>query len=134
MQELRTEDFVCSARSVGARVLLDHSRLVEVRRSAEQEDPVLTFRVDRKPEEPGLLVSNTIRLTASLQKTCTVRQVTVTAPAEHPFFVYGVGWASLEPELSMERFALECRQLAPGDVCISLSSPSPPAAQHAKPS
>ena len=61
----------------------------------------------------------------------TVRQVTVTAPAEHPFFVYGVGWASLEPELSMERFALECRQLAPGDVCISLSSP--PAAQQAKP-
>jgi len=112
VQELRTEDFVCSARSVGARVLLDHSRLVEVRRSAEQGDPVLTFRVDRKPEEPGLLV-------------------TVTAPAEHPFFVYGVGWASLEPELSMERFALECRQLAPGDVCISLSSP--PAAQQAKP-
>ena len=71
MQELRTEDFVCSARSVGARVLLDHSRLVEVRRSAEQGDPVLTFRVDRKPEEPGLLVSNTIRLsTARSHKTC----------------------------------------------------------------
>lgn len=39
---------------------------------------------------------------------------------EHPFFVYGQGWASCNPEGSMQAFGLKCQRLQVGDVCISL--------------
>lgn len=39
---------------------------------------------------------------------------------EHPFFVYGQGWASCDPESSMQAFGLKCQRLQVGDVCISL--------------
>lgn len=39
---------------------------------------------------------------------------------EHPFFVYGQGWASCDPEGSAQAFGLKCQRLQVGDVCISL--------------
>jgi hypothetical protein len=39
---------------------------------------------------------------------------------EHPFFVYGQGWASCDPDGSMQAFGLKCQRLQVGDVCISL--------------
>lgn len=39
---------------------------------------------------------------------------------EHPFFVYGQGWASCNSEGSMQAFGLKCQRLQVGDVCISL--------------
>lgn len=39
---------------------------------------------------------------------------------EHPFFVYGQGWASCDTEGSMQAFGLKCQRLQVGDVCISL--------------
>lgn len=39
---------------------------------------------------------------------------------EHPFFVYGQGWASCNIEGSMQAFGLKCQRLQVGDVCISL--------------
>lgn len=39
---------------------------------------------------------------------------------EHPFFVYGQGWASCDIEGSMQAFGLKCQRLQVGDVCISL--------------
>lgn len=39
---------------------------------------------------------------------------------EHPFFVYGQGWASCNTEGSMQAFGLKCQRLQVGDVCISL--------------
>jgi Ataxin-1 and HBP1 module (AXH) len=39
---------------------------------------------------------------------------------EHPFFVYGQGWASCNPEGSQQLFGLKCQRLQVGDICISL--------------
>lgn len=48
-------------------------------------------------------------------------QVTVEATLEHPFFVFGQGWSSCDPERTMQRFGLRCQRLSVGDVCISLT-------------
>lgn len=48
-------------------------------------------------------------------------QADVEVTEEHPFFVYGNGWASYNPDLSMESFGLKCQKLQVGDVCISLT-------------
>lgn len=48
---------------------------------------------------------------------------------EHPFFVYGQGWASCDTDGSMQAFGLKCQRLQVGDVCISLKpreTKSPP--------
>ncbi|XP_078494891.1 ataxin-1 [Ciona intestinalis] len=49
-------------------------------------------------------------------------QITVEAPVEHPFFVYGKGWCSVAPEQSIQRYKLPCRPLSVGDICASLTS------------
>lgn len=38
----------------------------------------------------------------------------------HPYFVYGKGWASFNPETSMALFRLKCQLLEVGDVCLLL--------------
>lgn len=48
-------------------------------------------------------------------------KVTVEATLEHPFFVFGQGWSSCEPERSLHRYGLDCQRLSVGDVCISLT-------------
>lgn len=40
---------------------------------------------------------------------------------EHPYFVYGQGWASCDPDGSIRVFGLKCQRLQVGDVCISLT-------------
>lgn len=47
-------------------------------------------------------------------------QIDLEATLEHPFFVYGQGWASCNPEGSLQTFGLKCQRLQVGDVCISL--------------
>lgn len=39
---------------------------------------------------------------------------------EHPFFVYGRGWASYRPERTYQRYGLRVQRLQVGDVCVSL--------------
>lgn len=48
-------------------------------------------------------------------------QISTNANVEHPFFVYGKGWSSCHPKLTLHRYSLECQQLTVGDVCISLT-------------
>ena len=45
---------------------------------------------------------------------------TVETPGEHPFFVYGQGWSSCNPNRSLSRYGLQCHKLKEGDKCISL--------------
>ncbi len=47
--------------------------------------------------------------------------MTVEATLEHPFFVFGQGWSSCNPERTLQRFGLTCHSLSVGDVCISLT-------------
>lgn len=48
-------------------------------------------------------------------------QVEFESAEEHPYFVYGQGWASCNPEKTLAQYGLRCHQLQVGDVCISLS-------------
>ena len=48
-------------------------------------------------------------------------EITVEAPVEHPFLVYSKGWCSVNPEMSMQRYRLNCEPLVVGDVCASLT-------------
>ena len=48
-------------------------------------------------------------------------QVTVEATLEHPFFVFGQGWSSCQPDRTSHRYGLSCHRLSVGDVCISLT-------------
>ena len=43
------------------------------------------------------------------------------ATLEHPFFVFGQGWSSCQPDRTAHRFGLSCHRLSVGDVCISLT-------------
>lgn len=52
---------------------------------------------------------------------------------DHPFFVYGQGWASCNPELSMKMFGLKCQRLQVGDICISLTKREQPRQQQTPP-
>ncbi len=47
------------------------------------------------------------------------------ATVEHPFFVYGHGWASCNPDGSIQAFGLKCQRLRVGDVVISLTPREP---------
>lgn len=50
---------------------------------------------------------------------------------DHPFFVYGQGWASCNPDMSMQVFGLKCQRLQVGDICISLTKRTPTGANSA---
>lgn len=50
-----------------------------------------------------------------------LHQVTVEATLEHPFFVFGQGWSSCNPQQTLHRYGLQCHRLTVGDVCISLT-------------
>lgn len=52
---------------------------------------------------------------------------------EHPFFVYGQGWASCNPDRTFQCYNLKVYQLQVGDVLISLTpreNPPPPPPQQ----
>lgn len=38
---------------------------------------------------------------------------------QQPFYVYGHGWASCNPDASMQAYELHCKKLQVGDVCMS---------------
>ncbi len=87
-------------------------------------------RLDRRPpavSDTSGAAASSVLLTFSVGRSCV--QVRVEAALEHPFFVFGRGWASCAPELSRARYQLNCRPLEVGDVCISLTHklmPPPP--------
>jgi len=112
VEDLETSDFISSAET-SSDVNLEQSTLV---------------RLD----------TDTINNTASLAFCVGAEklQVSVSAGLEHPFFVFGRGWSSCSPSLSMARYHLLCNQLSVGDVCISLTHlpPSLPSYQNPPPS
>ncbi|KAL0271317.1 UNVERIFIED_CONTAM: hypothetical protein PYX00_008444 [Menopon gallinae] len=49
------------------------------------------------------------------------KTIEIESTLEHPYFVYGQGWASCSPERTMNYYGLQCHRLQVGDICISLS-------------
>lgn len=48
-------------------------------------------------------------------------QVEVESSLEHPYFVYGQGWASCNPERTLQIYGLKVHHLQVGDILISLT-------------
>ncbi|CRK91175.1 CLUMA_CG004860, isoform A [Clunio marinus] len=96
VEELRTEDFVMSAEKSLDLQLAD-STVVKILSSNNSNCVMITFSYDNNRSK-----------------------VDIEAKLEHPFFVYGQGWASCNPEGSLTAFGLNCQRLQVGDVCISL--------------
>ncbi|XP_067004337.2 ataxin-1 [Anabrus simplex] len=97
VEDMRTEDFVSSAEKSPA-LRLDPSTVVRI----EQDE-----------------TRGTATLTLSYGETRT--QVEFESSLEHPFFVYGQGWASCSPERTLQCYGLKCHRLQVGDICISLT-------------
>ncbi|XP_075979259.1 ataxin 1 [Anticarsia gemmatalis] len=94
VEEMRTEDFVMSADRSGDLALTQCTLL----RLEERGDRLaLTLTYDRNRS-----------------------QVELESTVEHPFFVYGRGWASCKPERTMAQYGLRVQRLQVGDVCVSL--------------
>ncbi|RVE47876.1 hypothetical protein evm_007507 [Chilo suppressalis] len=94
VEEMRTEDFVMSADRSGDLTLTQCTLL----RLDERGDKLaLTLTYDRNRS-----------------------QVELESTVEHPFFVYGRGWASCRPERTLARYGLSVQRLQVGDVCVSL--------------
>ncbi|XP_075154545.1 ataxin 1 [Haematobia irritans] len=96
VEDMRTEDFIqCAERSPQHQ--LAESTVVKINTS-QSTMAVITFSYDRNRSKVDMEVS-----------------------VDHPFFVYGQGWASCNPETSMQVFGLKCQRLQVGDICISLT-------------
>ncbi|KOB73828.1 Ataxin-1 [Operophtera brumata] len=94
VEEMRTEDFVMSADRNGELALTQCTLL----------------RLDERGDRLSLT------LTYGRNRT----QVELDSTVEHPFFVYGRGWASCKPERTLGQYGLHVQRLQVGDVCVSL--------------
>uniref|UniRef100_A0A8D8I9I5 Ataxin-1 n=1 Tax=Culex pipiens TaxID=7175 RepID=A0A8D8I9I5_CULPI len=103
VEDVRTEDFVQTAEK-SADLRLAESTTVRI--TPRNNNVIITFSYDNNRS-----------------------RVDIEAAIEHPFFVYGQGWASCSPEKSMQQFGLKCQRLQVGDICLSLlpreSKPKP---------
>lgn len=94
VEDVRTEDFVQTAeKSTDLRL----AESTTVRITPRNNNVIITFSYDNNRS-----------------------RVDIEATIEHPFFVYGQGWASCSPEKSMQQFGLKCQKLQVGDICLSL--------------
>lgn len=100
VEELNTEDFE-KCTEISQDLKLDSSTVAKIEKDDYRGMVLLSFLVGR-----------------------TRLQITVEAPVEHPFFVYGKGWCSVYPPSSMTKYHLQCSQLIVGDVCASLTKKS----------
>lgn len=94
VEDVRTEDFVQTAEK-SADLRLAESTTVRI--TPRNNNVIITFSYDNNRS-----------------------RVDIEAAIEHPFFVYGQGWASCSPEKSMQQFGLRCQRLQVGDICLSL--------------
>ncbi|XP_037938785.1 uncharacterized protein DDB_G0275275 [Teleopsis dalmanni] len=96
VEDMRTEDFIsCAERSQHHQ--LAESTVVKIT-STPNKTVVIQFSYDKNRSKVDIEVSS-----------------------DHPFFVYGQGWASCNIEKSLEAFGLKCQRLQVGDICISLT-------------
>ncbi|KAL3858632.1 hypothetical protein ACJMK2_008903 [Sinanodonta woodiana] len=97
VEDLKTDDFVHSA-DTSADLKIDSSTVVKIDENYETGTAQLGFVVGEHKVK-----------------------VTVDAALEHPFFVFGQGWSSCDPQRTFDLYQLDCQKLIVGDVCISLT-------------
>ncbi|XP_022091977.1 ataxin-1-like [Acanthaster planci] len=97
VEDIRTEDFVHSA-DMCEGLKIDSSTVVRINELPDNGVALISFLVGEHKA-----------------------QVSLEAPMEHPFFVFGQGWSAVRPERSLKSYNLSCHKLAVGDVCVSLT-------------
>ncbi|XP_033626764.1 ataxin-1-like [Asterias rubens] len=97
VEDMRTEDFVHSADMCGG-LKIDSSTVVRINEHVDNGVALISFLVGEHKA-----------------------QVSLEAPMEHPFFVFGQGWSAVKPGRSLKSYNLGCHKLAVGDVCVSLT-------------
>ncbi|XP_038070385.1 ataxin-1-like [Patiria miniata] len=97
VEDIRTEDFVQSAEMCEG-LKIDSSTVVRISEHADNGVALISFLVGEHKA-----------------------QVSLEAPMEHPFFVFGQGWSAVKPDRSLKSYHLGCHKLAVGDVCVSLT-------------
>lgn len=98
VEDLQTQDFVRSAEVSGG-LKIDSSMVVDIRASQQRA---------------GLM---SLHFTVGEQQS----KVTIDVPPEHPFFVFGQGWSSCNPDRTAQLYGLACHHLQVGDVCVSIT-------------
>ncbi|XP_050545287.1 ataxin-1-like [Daktulosphaira vitifoliae] len=126
VEDMRTEDFLSSVENS------DKHRI----------DPSTVVRIEPVMDAASAKGSSIIRITLSYgdqrnrvgadnKRTLAPsksHQVEMESGAEHPYFVFGRGWASWSPSKTLAKYGLTCQRLQVGDVCVSLSKRSDAAA------
>lgn len=124
VEDVRTEDFVQTAEK-SADLRLAESTTVRI--TPRNNNVIITFSYDNNRSRVSDLTWHYVALIINIL--FYHLQVDIEAAIEHPFFVYGQGWASCSPEKSMQQFGLKCQRLQVGDICLSLlpreSKPKP---------
>ena len=98
VEDLSTDDFIESA-NLCPEVCLEHSMIVRLEHVQSSGLVQVTFSVGKARPHP----------------------VTITATPQHPFFVWGRGWASCDPSLTMITYSLNTLRLKVGNVCVSFT-------------
>lgn len=104
VEDVRTEDLVQTAEK-STNLRLAESTAVKI--TPRNNNVIITFSYDNNRSK-----------------------IDIEATIEHPFFVYGQGWASCSPDKSLHHFGLKCQKLQVGDICLSLIPREKPKSSH----
>ncbi|XP_045464539.1 rho GTPase-activating protein gacJ [Harmonia axyridis] len=97
VEEMKTEDFICSADN-NPELRLEESTVVKIDENKTNGNINVTLSYNQRR-----------------------MQVTVESTMEHPYFIYGQGWASYSPEKTFQCYGLKVNRLQVGDILVSLT-------------
>ncbi|KAH8420243.1 hypothetical protein KR009_007951, partial [Drosophila setifemur] len=134
VEDIRTEDFIQSA--LRSQLFeLREATVVRINRAGSPHHVTITFSYDSQCAK----VRRERRRVVGCEQLTTHSgddfqfQVNMEVLPGHPLFVYGQGWASCDPQLSLQLYELRCQQLQVGDICLSLVPREQPVAPVAPP-
>ncbi|XP_060849073.1 uncharacterized protein DDB_G0275275 [Rhopalosiphum padi] len=124
VEDMRTEDFLNSVENSDLH-RIDPSTVVRIEPvtdSAVKGNIKITLSYgDQRNHQIGNDNKKTSSAAAVAAVTSKSQQVEMESGAEHPYFVFGRGWASWSPAKTLAKYGLTCQRLQVGDVCVSLT-------------
>ncbi|XP_001950618.2 serine/threonine-protein kinase pakB isoform X2 [Acyrthosiphon pisum] len=127
VEDMRTEDFLNSVENSDLH-RIDPSTVVRIEPvtdSAVKGNIKITLSYgDQRNQQIGSDNKKTNSVATIAAATSKSHQVEMESGAEHPYFVFGRGWASWSPAKTLAKYGLTCQRLQVGDVCVSLTKRS----------
>ncbi|XP_050433758.1 ataxin-1-like [Adelges cooleyi] len=115
VEDMRTEDFLSSVENSDQH-RIDPSTVVRIEPVTDAKENVIRITLSYG-DQRNQVGADAKRTSAA----CKSHQVEMESGAEHPYFVFGRGWASWSPAKTLARYGLTCQRLQVGDVCVSLT-------------